>query len=679
MDVKLPDGKVLKGVPDGTTKAQLSEKLSANGIKFDETPKSKLSVDDFTLFGAAKNIGKSVVGQMGEGFSDIGGMVKDALFMGDKQKPASDPESGYLEGYANSPGAKFMGASRIIPGVAVASSIFNNVVDPAAQYAANQAGINPKHVQVAETLLPLLGARAGKKAFIEPTAVSRGVRKVTDAVSHPLDTATAAVGTASDFLKPAVRSIEKGMLESDNPIFGGGLKKSLASDESKEGQRLNKEMGIKLSAGELTGNQAARGREDALANSAKYAQKFAEANEKKTSAVVGKFKSLLNTIYPKSVSRVDVGDKISSTYKDTIDTLTKGRSEQAKHDFGLANQIAGNEPVVPPKNFITALKSFIKEGDSPLATPAQQAASKQAKLVLGRLKAEVPKPSGLLDQDGLPIKSATPKEAYKRITIEDLQNGLALYGDGAHSGGGIWKGLSTASDRRFSRAAKAALEKDMDEASDAFGGPAATALKLARDKYRLNSNKISDVEKTTIGKMVGGAEHDSSGKLVISPEKMADKFLSMQPTEIKNTLQFLDKHHPDVAKMARRYALEVVLHKALEGKGQRGEGSSKPFPKTEFVQGLPDNVRLEAILGKGASAKAVNDVASALNRMIDWGASKGGSPTVSRLDHAGALLQIAKWGKGAIYRSLASDSLVDDLLDPTRNKELMENAKEINK
>lgn len=35
MDVQLPDGKILKGVPDGTTKEQLSAKLKANGINFD--------------------------------------------------------------------------------------------------------------------------------------------------------------------------------------------------------------------------------------------------------------------------------------------------------------------------------------------------------------------------------------------------------------------------------------------------------------------------------------------------------------------------------------------------------------------------------------------------------------------------------------------------------------------
>lgn len=40
MDVRLPDGTIIRGVPDGTTRDQLSAKLKANGFNFDE-PKEK--------------------------------------------------------------------------------------------------------------------------------------------------------------------------------------------------------------------------------------------------------------------------------------------------------------------------------------------------------------------------------------------------------------------------------------------------------------------------------------------------------------------------------------------------------------------------------------------------------------------------------------------------------------
>ena len=37
MDVRLPDGTVIRNVPDGTTKAQLTEKLKANGYDLGST------------------------------------------------------------------------------------------------------------------------------------------------------------------------------------------------------------------------------------------------------------------------------------------------------------------------------------------------------------------------------------------------------------------------------------------------------------------------------------------------------------------------------------------------------------------------------------------------------------------------------------------------------------------
>lgn len=636
----------------------------------DAPPEKAPNPSDFTLGGFEKGVGK----QMWEGAKDLGSLATLGLF-DKKQATSPDPEEAFQQGYENSPGSKAMGASRVFPPIALGSELFNKV-SPAIDAGAEAVGIDPKHVHTAELFTPLLGAKAGKME-IEP--VTRTVRKATDIIAHPLDNAAKAVESANKFVKPAVQKIERARLDSDNPLIGGGLKTSMKSDVAKEGTRLENKIGMKFSAAEKSGNPSAMGIEDALANSAKYAGRFAAENEKKTTAVVDNFKKTLDTIHPQSVSRVDIGSKISDAYKNTIDALVGTRRSQGKVDFELADQVAGGHPIIAPTNFITTLKKFIAEGEGDISTPAQRAAAKQAKDVLKRLESPVPKPSGLLDETGQPLKHPSPKEAYKRITISDLQNGLAAFGEGAKSpNGGIWKGLSTAADRRFSGAAKAALEADMDASADSIGGAAAQALKLARDRYRANSNKISDVERTTLGKIVGSAEHDSVGNLMISPEKMADKFLSMEPTEIKNTLAFLDKNHPDVANMARRYSLEVTLHKALEGKGQRGEGASKPFPKAKFVESLPGDDRLDALLGSRGAAKDVKDVAAALNRMVDWGASRKGSATAQRTD---VLETVRKYGaiKGAIYRSLASDALVEDLLDPSKRKELTEDADKINK
>lgn len=515
---------------------------------------------------------------------------------------------------------------------------------------------------VAKTALSKLGAVT--KPFLQDESSTGPTGQ---AIRHPLDTVTKIVGSATKAGVNAMKPVANKLLERK-------LDPALQSPMAKEGVRLGKKFGTNFSAGELTGNQTVMGLEDALANRTSSSDKFAAANQAKTDAIIGGFKKTLDKIHPQTTSRAGTGEKLSAAYKSTLDKLIAARRGQASVEAEAADLQAGGKPVIEPKNFIATVQKFIKESESPTATPAQQAAGKEAAKMLENLTEKPPKESSIVltDKSGVPIPKTVVPKTYKRITAQDLQNGLQAYGDGAYSGKGIWKKLDTASDRRFSVEAKEALQADLDAAADA--STAARALKKFRDNYRVNSQKISDIEKTTIGKIVGGAEHDSQGNLVVSPEAMADKFSAMEPTELKNTMKFLDKNHPDVAKMVRRYTLEKALVEATEGRGQRGTGTTKPFAKAEFVTKLPSDEKMNALFNDPKAAKDVNDVASAMNRLIDFGASRKGPQTAQRSD----TLTTMNWKLGAIYKSLLSDSLADDLLNPQMRKALVANAKAIN-
>lgn len=582
-----------------------------------------------------------------------------------------DYERAFMEGAANSPGGKILGAAGgIIPEFNVVTTALGKWINPAI---VDQTGIDPTELQLGEMVA---APAAGKAIKSLPSAKAAGT--VADSVSHPIETSGKLIGgsarLAAKAAKPIVQPVVRGIIEGDNPITGeAGLKTALASETATEGTRLGDKLSVNFSAGELTGNPTAMGIEDALANSARWGGKFAEANRQKVDAIVGKFNETLAKIYPQATSRGDVGDRIASAYNGTIDNLVKARRKQAKVDAQAAGIATKGQAVIDPNNFVQALKDFIEEGRSPTATPAQKEASKQAVTLLNNLKAPAPKQSGLVDQNGNPVRTQSPGAQYKKITVRDLQNGLAAFGDGAKVGGGIWRDISTASDRRFSIAAKDALQRDLDAAADS-GLPEAASLKAFRDNYRENSNRIADIQKTTLGKLVGGAEHDSQGNLVVSPEKMADRFTAMEPAELKNTLGFLDKHHPDVAQMARRYTLEKALRQAEEGRGQRGQGTTKDFAKAEFVKNLPDDTKLNALMKNTHAANDVRDVAAAINRMIDYGAQRKGSPTAQRTDF---LASIAKWGKGALYRAIVSDSLAEDLLNPAKRRQIAFEARRL--
>jgi len=520
----------------------------------------------------------------------------------------------------------------------------------------------PKAAKFAESKLPQIKEAATNLVKDQGSVGNWGYRpRPIDATRKVMST----VGTAyNKAAKPIIQPVARSLLDDGE----GGLKKALESPTAKEGKRLEKELGVKFSAAELTGNPKAIGVEDYLANTARHGDKFAAANEQKTNTMVTKFKETLNKIFPEVTSREGTGDKLTTAYKTTIKDLVNTRRAQANADANAADLQVKGKPVIAPTNFVKTLNKFVQESKSPTATPAQREAGKQAEEMIRNLT-EKPqavaavKPTTIQEfQNQQTQATVVPK--YKKITVRDLQNGLQTYGEGAYSGKGIWKKLDTASDRRFSVEAKQALEADLDAASETVG--TATGLRNFRDNYRANSAKISDIEQSTIGKIVGGADRDSEGNLVIKPEVIADKFSKMEPTELRNTLSFLDKTHPDVANMARRYVLEQSLKSAIEGQGQRGAGTSKPFAKAEFVKSLPDDDKLAALLGNHKSAKEVKDVASGMDRLIDWGVKKN-SATAARLNFENAL----RFGKGLLYKSVMSDTWAEDMLNPQTRKAML--------
>jgi hypothetical protein len=353
-----------------------------------------------------------------------------------------------------------------------------------------------------------------------------------------------------------------------------------------------------------------------------------------------------------------VGNRLSSAYNNSINSLIKARDEQGRIDFDAATKGAGaRDTNILSNNFFRTLQELKDEGSARLLTSREELGAQLANKYLSRLSTKTK--GGNLQAD--------------TISIYELQKGLSNFSKAAKRPGGVLEDAKSAAMRSAYARLAQALEKDLDaEIANPKGDPQRSAmLQVARDNYRNYSAQIADIEKTTLGRVVGEAEHNSTGQLMISPEGIADKFTKMQPTEIRNTLQFLDKNHPDVAQMVRRYTLERALQQAMEGKGLRGEGTTKDFAKAEFVRQLPDQQKLNALLKDPVAAKDIRDVAAAMNRLIDYGAERSGSQTAQRTDF---LASISRWGKGALYRSIVSDSLAEDLLNPQKRMAI---AKEV--
>lgn len=96
MDVALPDGRILRGVPDGTTKEQLSAKLSSNGIKLGASEGPQLNA---IQRGAAERVlgTEELVNNLGVG-KHVGlpsnELIDSALKDSDKQQEAAKASQG---------------------------------------------------------------------------------------------------------------------------------------------------------------------------------------------------------------------------------------------------------------------------------------------------------------------------------------------------------------------------------------------------------------------------------------------------------------------------------------------------------------------------------------------------------------------------------------------------------
>lgn len=600
-----------------------------------------------------------------------GNGIIDAAKSAYKNTNARDYASPLLEKFGESlPGKAVQAIGGVIPTFNLAGTAIQKYANPAI---AEASGMTEDEVALAELALSPLGLKAGRKAstggktqpppkpFFSGVPDAAIIKAAAYPVTSPLKTAGFVVDTAGKLLSPVSSRAAKTILESDNKTFGGNLANDMASSVASEGARLGNKMGVNFSAGELTGNKAAMGFEDVFANSPSYAQKFAEANQIKTDKIIGKFNETLDKINPKSASRTDVGVSLGDAYRGTLDSLIKTRREQAKIDFGEAVKGGGGDSTILSNNLFRELNAIKDEGDAKLLTKSKSYGAALARNILKRTSTKLE--SGNIQAD--------------TINLQDMANGLSDFSSEASRPGSIMDNAQSAAERRVYARLASALAKDLDaEIENPKGNPQRAAmLMVARDNYLKHSNQISDINKTTLGKVIGQADYNSEGHLVIQPELLADRFSKLQPNELKNTMKFLDENHPDIAQMGRRFVLEEALRKATEGRGLRGEGTTKEFAKAEFVKNLPDSEMLNALLGDKFAAGDVRDVAAAMNRLIDYGASQKGSQTFGRGEFNKG---IGAYMKGMLYRAVTSDSLVDDLMNPQKRRQIVFEANKIN-
>ena len=232
---------------------------------------------------------------------------------------------------------------------------------------------------------------------------------------------------------------------------------------------------------------------------------------------------------PKTVSGAT---RIMSAFEDTTEALIKNRTANCTKYFDQAIKQFGDQRVIKVDNFLDVLAKNIKAGQGRFA--GKQSRNFAKELVAYRKRI---------------LRGGGP-EANK-ATVAELQQLLADFGRSSKGKDSIFATLKNANNTKPYRDLYKALEKDLNSSGDELGG----ALKLARDKWKTDSQLIRGLEKSAIGRFLGK-------NVDRSPEEAYKAFMAMGKANKMQTIDLLKKADPDLHRSIGHDFIDDIFQKA---------------------------------------------------------------------------------------------------------------------
>lgn len=249
---------------------------------------------------------------------------------------------------------------------------------------------------------------------------------------------------------------------------------------------------------------------------------------------------------------------------------------------------------VKPDGLANALRGIIAKHENVAADEAKRISSRAAALL-----------RGITDKNG----------QLKPLSIQDAMKTRSYYSKAASGTGEIFKDVAKNDNRTFARELWNALEGDFDNVANEAGGTLGDAIKQANSAYRKASLNIEQVEKGVIGKILGkDILKDGMDISQLSPELIASKVSSLQPSQAKVVKGFLQQSSPETIKDVQRY----ILQQAWEATKQTPvSAGADPLPNfAAFNKTIQSNKALSEWLDKKTLAD-VMDAQAYIRRMSD--------------------------------------------------------------
>jgi hypothetical protein len=421
-----------------------------------------------------------------------------------------------------------------------------------------------------------------------------------------------------------------------------------------------------MTPGELTGSRQQLATEARVAASPR-AENVPAFRQEQAISVKNYLENLFTRASDKAVDSDTLTTSVVSSFKNYGKALSTTLRSDAAKDFNAAKSAGGLVDTTPILDVVTKRLQGINP-ETPGYDGLKISLSKIAdEFLIPEIKA-TSTPSAILGPEGTPaavtVTPGTPAQAQK-IDIGRLQKNLSAWGEAAYSGkadfgkGNIFEGVAPGQAKGIALDVLKGYRQALDDAIS-IGVPGADKLKIARDKFSTNIDKIEEFSKRPLTKYF---DVDNPSELV--PEKVSITLRDLPPSQRAILIDVMGNtvEGSQVLDTIRRTKFNEVLSKG------EATGAAQNAPEFNIDVALKELNKKDGEFNFLFQQKSdLNDarlVANYMKRVLQ--SETGGAATGMAGSTAYAL---TKAGGGNTQLANASKELTDVLRDRITNPEI---------
>lgn len=569
-DVRMPDGTVIKNVPDGITKSMLADKLSKHQAATAQPESPDGAIGTFAR-GAMQGATANFADEALAGINAVTGNGSDAKTLVERYDQNLQFERD-----------RFKADAAEHPVADIAGNITGTIAGPG------------KILKGAKGAIGLIkqGAAVGAIYGLGQGEGGAGERLESAAEGAALGAGTGAAFGAASKAYNKFRPANVGA----NYVNKQFATSPMAADST----RLTKDLGQTYTPGQATGSKSLLTIEGLVRRHPASADMMAAFDAEQMDKSLNNLVTNLDRLHANPSGPEATGNLVSKSFDDVFSKAVNVRRTTASNDFGKVDELANREKTRVGSKAMAEYEATVAritgENESSLANSKASVANQFAKgkgapimspqvnlqkipappaepgrvgiVSPNNLRAEIDKviedfsapgggdPAASLVARATRLKASLPKNDGQ-LSASQTQRLLQIYGNASNGTGAIFKDLDTAQQRLIAKRLQNGLLADVDDAVAGGGhaGEIVTALKTARDNYRSNSAAIGDLEKSVLGRLFGG-DYEKS------PERVAQAVKNMKPSELQQSMKILSQADPKTSQAVKRYLVEDALNTA---------------------------------------------------------------------------------------------------------------------